>query len=139
MCSPDCKFVPSHSSKLGQTMLKSCIQTLVLDNLGESSTSLAMILWCCWMVPHHFRTRCTSSVSWLVKFTFYAVSFFKNIYITMSLSSNGRGDITSRPLLWRIITMVICRVFWFYFLLQKIYGWEPHKSRHPFSLSLSLS
>jgi hypothetical protein len=81
-------------------MLKSFIQTLVLDNLGESSTSPTMILWGCWMVLYHFRTRCNFSVLLLMNITFSTVTFFK--MFIMILSSNRRGDVTSRPLLLRI-------------------------------------
>jgi hypothetical protein len=63
--------------------------------------------------------------------------YFLNVYITLIHSSNGPGDISSCPLLLRITTMSITRVFWCHFLPPNFCGWPPHKSSHPFSLPLS--
>jgi hypothetical protein len=57
------------------------------------------------------------------------------LYVTLILGSNGSGDVSSRPLLQRITTIVIPGVFWRYFFPPKFCGWAPHKSSHPFSLS----
>jgi hypothetical protein len=84
MSSLDYKLVPPrslkvlpHSLKLGQAMSKRFIQTAVIDNLGETSTLPAMMLWDCSMVSYHIRTQCTFSVLWLVKVTFLMISNFK--------------------------------------------------------------
>jgi hypothetical protein len=146
MNSLDCKLVSPRSPKLGQAILKKFIQTLWLDNLEQSSTSSIMILWGCWMVSYLVRTRCTFSVLWLGNVTFFVVTFLKMfillwssvVYIPVILRSNGCGNVTSHPLLLRITSMIIARVFWCHFLLPNFWGWTLHKSSHLFSLSLSL-
>jgi hypothetical protein len=61
------------------------------------------------------------------------------LYVTLIISSNRHGDLSSHPLILRIRAMVISGVLWCYFLPTKFCGCAPHKSRHPFSPSLPLS
>jgi hypothetical protein len=60
--------------------------------------------------------------------------FFQMLYVTLILSSNVPGDISSCPLLLRITTILWRESV----LVPKFCGWVPHKSSHPFSLSPSL-
>jgi hypothetical protein len=111
-------FVTSHSSKLDEVMLKSFIQTSVLYNVVEKVILhqpgyRGVARWFhITLEPDVYPQYC-----WLVNVTFYAVCFF-NVYITVILNSNEPDDITSRPLLLRITTIVIPGVFWCHFCCQ---------------------
>jgi hypothetical protein len=90
----------------------------------------------CWMVWYHNRIWCISWVLLVGAITF-STTYFLNVYITLILNSNGPGDISSRPLLLRITTMVILGVFWHYFFRQNfVVGRHTNVAIHSLSLSL---
>jgi hypothetical protein len=61
------------------------------------------------------------------------------LYVTLNISSNGSGNISSRPLLLRITSMVIPRVFWCHFCRKNfVAGRHTKVAIHSLSLSLSL-
>jgi hypothetical protein len=93
----------------------------VVQHRREISPSPARVPRCCWMVLYHNRTRCISWI-FLIGEGHFLYDLFFNVYITLILSSNVSGDISSHSLLLSITAIVIPGVSWHHFLPSKFGG-----------------